>query len=72
MASLRRFWPVAAIRNSSFAPLGPSQAQARDPEDALQVREQHLTFFLAQAEATQATLEVISLAKSRAPHGSTG
>ena len=41
-ASFRRFWAVAANRNSSLAPLGPRRAQSIEPEDALQMSEEHL------------------------------
>src|SRR5688500_4980371 len=43
LASFRRFWAVAARRNSSFALLlrGTSQAQSVELENAFEVREQH-------------------------------
>ena len=40
-ASFRRFWAVAAKRNSSLAPFGPRR-QSTEPEDALQMSEEHL------------------------------
>jgi hypothetical protein len=39
-ASFRRFWAVAANRNSCSA--WSAQAQLTEPEDALQVGEEHL------------------------------
>ena len=41
-ASFRRFWAVAASRNSSLAPLGPRRRKSTKPEDALQMSEEHL------------------------------
>ena len=44
LAIFRRFWAVAASRNSSLAPNGP-QAQSAQSQNPLQTREQHLNFF---------------------------
>ena len=41
LASLRRFWAVAARWNSSRAPFGPRN-RSRELEDAFEVGEQHL------------------------------
>ena len=41
-ASLRRFWAVAARRNSSRAPVGPSQSKPIELENAFEMGEQHL------------------------------
>jgi hypothetical protein len=41
-ASFRRFWAVAAKRNSSFGSARPARAQSVEPEDALQVSKEHL------------------------------
>src|ERR1700720_2660332 len=44
MASLRRFWAVAARWNSSRA-VWPAQSQPIELQDAFQMREQHLDLF---------------------------
>jgi hypothetical protein len=41
-ASFRKFWAVAANRNWSLAPLGPRRRKSTEPEDALQMSEEHL------------------------------
>jgi hypothetical protein len=41
-ASFLRFWAVAANRNSFLAPFGPRWAQSIQPEDTLQMSEEHL------------------------------
>jgi hypothetical protein len=48
--ALRQFpqiWAAAANRNSSLAPLG---AQSTEPEDALQMSDEHLDLFLSRHE----------------------
>jgi hypothetical protein len=42
LASFLRFWAVAASKNSSRAPRGPRSRRRPEPEDALEVSEQHL------------------------------
>jgi hypothetical protein len=41
-ASFRKFWAVAANRNSSLAPLGPRRRNRSSPRNALETSKQHL------------------------------
>jgi hypothetical protein len=47
IASLRRFWTVAAIVNSSFAPFGPLRRSRVSPRIRFRCAKSISTFFLA-------------------------
>ena len=62
LASLRRFWAVAARRNSSFAPHGPRNRSRPSPRMRLRWAKSISTFFLSRIEMTYCLV----LAMSRA------
>ena len=50
LASLRRFWAVAASKNSSFAPFGPRNRSLPNPRIRLRWAKSISTFFLSRIE----------------------
>ncbi|EPX83957.1 RecD-like DNA helicase YrrC [Salipiger mucosus DSM 16094] len=66
LASLRRFWAVAARRNSSFAPRGPRNRSLFRPRIRLRWAKSISTFFLSFIEITYCSVLAISRATSRA------
>lgn len=66
LASLRRFWAVAASRNSSFAPFGPRNRNRPNPRMRLRWAKSISTFFLSRMETTYCLVLAISRATWRA------
>ena len=66
MASLRRFWAVAASRNSSFAPHGPRNRNRPSPRMRLRCAKSISTFFLSRIEIAYCLVFAISRATCRA------
>lgn len=66
LASLRRFWAVAARRNSSFAPHGPRSRSLPRPRMRLRCANSISTFFLSFIETAYCSVLAISRATWRA------
>ena len=66
LAILRRFWAVAARRNSSFAPHGPRNRSRFRPKIRLRWAKSISTFFLSFIEMTYCSVLAMSRATCRA------
>jgi hypothetical protein len=66
LASLRRFWAVAASRNSSFAPHGPRNLSLFRPRMRLRWAKSISTFFRSFIEITYCSVFAMSRATWRA------
>src|SRR5215207_9028598 len=67
LASLRRFWAVAARWNSSLAPFGPRSLRRSSFRMRLRCANSISTFFRCRREVTYSFVAAMSLAISRAP-----
>src|SRR5437879_13649214 len=67
IASLRRFWAVAARWNSSRAPFGPRNRSRSSFRIRLRWADNISTFFRLRLEVTEASVAALSRATSRAP-----
>ena len=66
LAGLRRFWAVAASRNSSFAPHGPRNRNRPNPRMRLRWAKSISTFFRSHIEIAYCLVLAISRATCRA------